>query len=161
MDYCRQRQGRRANGNFLSQETEIMPEKVVITGMGTINPLGFSVKESWENATKSKSVVGPITHFDPSAFQVRIACEVKGFDPEMYLPAKEVRRRDRFEQFAFVATQEAVRQAGFEPDPGLSHRVGVIISCAIGGVKAFQDNVMTMLREGARRVNPFVIPMLM
>ena len=84
-------------------------EKVVVTGMGTVNPLGLSVSESWEAAIHGRSGVGPITLFDASDLEVQIACEVKGFQAENYMSAKEARRRDRFQQFAAVAAQEALR----------------------------------------------------
>ena len=85
-----------------------MQEKVVITGMGTVNPLGLSVSESWQNVTQGVSGVGPITLFDPSGLQVQIACEVKDFDPARFMDAKEARRRDRFEQFSTAAVKEAI-----------------------------------------------------
>ena len=87
-------------------------ERVVITGMGTVNPLGLSVDETWQNMLRGVSGVGPITLFDPINLQVKIACEVKNFNPDTYMPSKESRRRDRYEWFAIAASQEAIRQAG-------------------------------------------------
>lgn len=138
-----------------------MNEKIVITGMGTVNPLGNSVAVSWKNAVEGISGVGPITLFDSSGFQVQIACEVKNFVAEEYLPAKEVRRRDRYEQLAAAAAKEAIDQAGLLVSEGDKSRVGVIISSAIGGLNAFEENVRAVLNEGPRRISPFVIPMLM
>ncbi len=138
-----------------------MPEKVVITGLGAITPLGLSVKESWGNAVEGKSGVAPITLFDASDYQVRVACEVKNFDPETYMPGREARRRDRFEQLASAAAGEAVRQAGLVVDESNADRVGVIVSSAVGGLSSLQDTILTVAREGARRVSPFAIPMLM
>jgi len=138
-----------------------LEERVVITGMGTINPLGLNASETWQHALQGVSGVGPITHFDASDLLVRIACEVKGFNPEDYMSSREVRRRDRFEQFATAASQEAIRQSGFvngRLDPG---RVGVFVSSAIGGVEAFKDAVVASQKDGARRISPFSIPMLM
>jgi 3-oxoacyl-[acyl-carrier-protein] synthase II len=140
---------------------ERMAERVVVTGMGTVNPLGLSVGDSWNNALKGVSGVGPITLFDTSDFQVQIAAEVKGFDPERAMPAKEARRADRFEQFALAAAQEAVCQAGLEVSEAESARIGVIVSSAIGGIKSLSDAVLTVKEEGPRRVSPFAIPMLM
>jgi 3-oxoacyl-[acyl-carrier-protein] synthase II len=138
-----------------------MEDRVVITGMGTVNPLGLSVKESWENLINGVSGVGPISLFDPIDHLAKIACEVKGFKVENYLPGKEARRRDRFEQFACAAAQEAIQQSGFNVNNFDPDRVGVIVSSAIGGVKTFEDGVATLLSGGPRRLSPFVIPMLM
>lgn len=138
-----------------------MRERVVITGMGTVNPLGLSVNESWVNIVNGKSGVGPISLFDSEDLLVQIACEVKNFDPEAYLTTREARRRDRYEQFATAAAQEAVQQAGLEVNGSKGTRVGVIVSSSIGGIKALQDNIMVMLEFGPRRLSPFVVPMLM
>jgi beta-ketoacyl-acyl-carrier-protein synthase II len=129
--------------------------------MGTVNPLGLSVQESWEKAKNGISGVGSITQFDAKDFLVQIACEVKGFHPEDFLPSREIRRRDRYEQLATAAAQEAIRQAGLEDaqlDPG---RISSFVSSAIGGLGSFQDAVEEINREGPRRVGPFVIPMFM
>ena len=93
-----------------------MQERIVITGMGTVNPLGLDVKESWKNVTAGLSGVGPITLFDShaAALQVHIAAEVKGFKPENFMDAKEARRRDRFEQFAVASARQALAQSGLE-----------------------------------------------
>lgn len=138
-----------------------MNDRVVITGMGTVNPLGLSVAESWQNALDGVSGVGPITLFDASELQVQIACEVKNFVPENYMQAKEVRRRDRFAQFASAAAKEAVEQAGLEVSEAQAGRVGVIVSSAIGGLKSLQDAVLIQAEQGSRRISPFAIPMLM
>src|SRR3972149_865945 len=138
-----------------------MPERIVITGMGTVNPLGLSVQDTWHNAVQGVSGVGPITLFDTRGYLVRIAGEVKNFIPESYLPPKEARRRDRFEQLARAAAPEAIRQASLEVGDEDAGRVGVMGSSAIGGLNSFQDSTITVLQEGPRRINPYVIPMLM
>ncbi len=138
-----------------------MQDRVVITGMGTVNSLGLSTAESWRNAVEGNSGVGSITLFDASSFPVQVAAEVKGFHPESVIPAKEVRRTDRFEQLAMAAAKEAICQAGLEIGEGESNRVGVILSSAIGGIKSLQDAVITLVQEGPRRISPFLIPMLM
>ncbi|MBE0408274.1 MAG: beta-ketoacyl-ACP synthase II [Anaerolineales bacterium] len=138
-----------------------MSDRVVITGMGTINPLGHSVTETWQNAVNGVSGVGPITLFDPKDHQVHIACEVKDFQPNDYMPAKDARKRDRFEQLALVAAREAINQAELTVDEDESDRVGVIVSSAIGGINSLEDAILTIENKGPRRVNPFVIPMLM
>ncbi|MES0360360.1 MAG: beta-ketoacyl-ACP synthase II, partial [Anaerolineales bacterium] len=132
-----------------------------ITGMGTVNPLGLSVKETWQNAINGVSGLGPITLFDTSDYLVNIACEVKDFVPENFMAAKETRRRDRYQQFAFAASQEAIQQAGLEVDEAETGRVGVIVSSGIGGLQTLGDNMHVIIEKGPRRISPFVIPMLM
>ncbi|HLO28945.1 MAG TPA: beta-ketoacyl-ACP synthase II [Anaerolineales bacterium] len=136
-------------------------ERVVITGMGTVNPLGLTVEESWKNAINGVSGVGPITLFDSAPLHVHIAAEVKGFEPENYMDAREARRRDRFEQLAAAAAKEAVASSGLELTEANAGRIGVLVSSAIGGLKSLQDAVITNYTEGPRRVSPFLIPMLM
>jgi beta-ketoacyl-acyl-carrier-protein synthase II len=138
-----------------------MQERIAITGMGTINSTGHSAQESWQNVVKGVSGVGPITLFDSSRLLVRIACEVKDYQPEKYLDPREIRRRDRFEQFAAIAAQEAVRQSGLEVTDQNADRIGVVIASAIGGLNTVYDLAMTLRDSGPRRVNPFGIPMLM
>jgi beta-ketoacyl-acyl-carrier-protein synthase II len=138
-----------------------MTTRVVITGMGTVNPLGLNVAETWDKMLRGVSGVGPITLFDASDLLVRIACEVRGFDPANYMEAREARRRDRFEQFASAAAKEAVAEAGLEAREDERGRVAVIVSSAVGGLASLQDTITTMMNEGPRRVSPFAIPMLM
>lgn len=138
-----------------------MQERIVITGMGTVNPLGLNVKESWENVIAGRSGVGPITLFDSSPLQVHIAAEVKNFKPEEFMDGKEARRRDRFEQLAIAAARQALEQSGLKITEQNSGRIGVIISSAIGGLGSLQEATLTNYREGPRRVSPFLIPMLM
>jgi 3-oxoacyl-[acyl-carrier-protein] synthase II len=126
-----------------------MMHRVVITGVGTVNPTGLSVAESWNNIVNGRSGICPITSFDASDFLVKVAGEVK------------VRRRDRFEQFATAASKEALAQSGLQITEENGHRVAVIISSAIGGIKAFQDAVRAVFENGPRKINPFTIPMLM
>ena len=136
-------------------------ERVVITGMGTVNPLGLTVQESWKNAVNGVSGTGPITLFDSSPLNVHFAAEVKGFEPDRYMDAKEARRRDRFEQLGVAAAKDAMASSGLEITDANSGRIGVLVSSAIGGIKSLQDAVITNHTEGPRRVSPFLIPMLM
>lgn len=140
-------------------------EKIVITGMGAVSPIGQGVQETWQNALNGVSGVGPITLFDTETWQhewnVRIACEVKNFDPTRYMDAKEARRRDRFEQLGIAAAKEALESSGLQVGPGNAGRIGVAVSSAIGGLTSLQDAVFTLKDEGARKVSPFLIPMLM
>jgi beta-ketoacyl-acyl-carrier-protein synthase II len=129
--------------------------------MGTVNPLGLTVQESWQNAINGISGIGPITRFNPEGYLVKHACEVKGFAPQEYMDVREARRRDRFQQLASAASLEAIDQAGLEVSEEESGRVGVIVSSAIGGLKAVADNLEVLRDKGPRRVSPFVVPMLM
>ncbi len=136
-------------------------EKIVITGMGTVNPLGLDVAETWKNVVSGVSGVAPITLFDATDWNVKVACEVKGFDPACYMDAKEARRRDRFEQFAVAAAKEALADSRLEVTGANAGRIGVLVSSAIGGIKSLQEAIFTLKDEGARRISPFLIPMLM
>lgn len=138
-----------------------MQDRIVVTGMGTVNPLGLSVNETWKNVTNGVSGVAPITLFDPSSLQVHIAAEVKNFAPENFMDGKEARRRDRFEQFAIASAKQALENSGLEIKEANAGRIGVIISSAIGGLHSLQEAILTNHTEGPRRVSPFLIPMLM
>ena len=136
-------------------------ERIVITGMGTVNPLGLTVEETWKNAVNGVSGVGPITLFDSMPLNVHFAAEVRGFNPENYMDSKEVRRRDRFEQLGAAAAKQAIADSGLEITDANSGRIGVLVSSAIGGIKSLSEAVITNYTEGPRRVSPFLIPMLM
>ncbi len=136
-------------------------EKVVITGMGTVNPLGLSVEDAWGNLINGVSGVAPITLFDPTPLNVHFAAEVKNFKPENFMDAKEARRRDRFEQLAAAAAKMALQDSELEVNEKNAGRIGVIVSSAIGGIASLEEAVITNQTEGPRRVSPFLIPMLM
>ena len=138
-----------------------MQGRVVITGMGTINALGLSVNETWGNILKGVSGVGRISSFDASGLRVQIACEVKDFDPHIYMSPRETRRRDRVEQLAAAAVKEAVHNSGIEVENTDKFRIGVIISSAMGGLQTLYDTYTTVREKGPNRVSPFAIPMLM
>jgi beta-ketoacyl-acyl-carrier-protein synthase II len=138
-----------------------MPERIVITGVGALSALGKTVPETWENIVNGVSGIGPITQFDASGYLVQRVCEVKNFQPQDYMEPRETRRRDRFEQFAAAVAQEALRQSGLEAKEGNAHRIGVLISSAIGGLNTLQEVILTVHDDGPRRANPFAIPMLM
>ena len=138
-----------------------MSDRVVVTGLGAISSLGHSADTNWKSAVNGVSGVGPITLFDASDLLVQIACEVKDFNADEYLDAKEARRRDRFEHFAAVASNEAMGQSGLAITEENAARVGVIISSATGGINTFEDAIKTIQDRGARRLSPFIIPMFM
>ena len=136
-------------------------EKVVVTGMGTVNPVGIGVDQTWKSLIKGQTGIAPITLFDSSEYLVKIAGEVKNFNPADFMDAKEARRRDRFEQLAIVAANEAIHNAGLNFEEIDRSRVGVVVSSAIGGMKSLQDGIFCLKEEGPRKVSPFLIPMLM
>jgi beta-ketoacyl-acyl-carrier-protein synthase II len=139
----------------------MMPEKIVITGMGTVNALGNNPDEAWNNAINGVSGLGPITQFDPTNFLVKVACEVKNFDPTQYIEAREVRRRDRYQQFAAAAVAQALDQSGLEISEKNAARVGMVISAAIGGLGSLEKSIIEVNDKGPRRASPFMIPMMM
>jgi len=136
-------------------------ERIVATGMGTINPLGVDVPTTWYKVVNGVSGVAPISLFNTSESVVKIACEVKKFDPSKYMDNKEARRRDRFEQFAVIAAKEALDSSYLKITESNARRIGVFISSAIGGLKSLQDAINTIKEEGGRHISPFLIPMLM
>ena len=134
-------------------------KRVVVTGLGAITPLGKSVPEYWDGLIKGVSGADIIQQFDVTKFKTRFACEVKDFEPTNYLERKEARKLDRFTQFALIASDEAVKDAGISKDNVDQDRVGVIFASGIGGITTFQDDVMEFARgDGTPRFNPFFIP---
>ena len=134
--------------------------RVWITGVGVVSPLGNNTQAFWDQLIKGVSGAGPITRFDPSAFETRFACEVKGFTPEGVLDRKESKRMDRFVQYAVVAAHEAIGNAGLDLESTDRSRVGVIIGSGIGGMETFEEQHVTLIQKGPRRVSPFFIPMM-
>lgn len=136
--------------------------RVVVTGLGAISPLGHNVNDTWAAIRAGKSGVGPITRFDPANFLVKIAAEVKDWDPAQYMPAKDARRRDRYQQFLLPAAQEAVKHAGLEINDSNRDRTGVIVGASVGGVESYFDQAKLLIdTDDPRRITPFGIPMLM
>jgi len=134
-------------------------KRVVVTGLGAITPLGKTVSEYWEGLANGVSGADYIQQFDCAKFKTRFACEVKDFEPTNYLERKEARKLDRFTQFALIASDEAVKDAGISKDNVDPDRVGVIFGSGIGGITTFQDDVMEFARgDGTPRFNPFFIP---
>ncbi len=134
-------------------------KRVVVTGLGALTPLGKTVDEYWQGLTNGVSGCMPITQFDCSKFKTRFACEVKDFEPTHYLERKEARKIDRYCQFALVASDEAVKDAGISKENVDPDRVGVIFASGIGGLITFQEEVINFaLGDGTPRFNPFFIP---
>lgn len=133
--------------------------RVVVTGLGTVNPLGLDVETFWEACLDGTPGVGPITSFDASRLKTRIAAEVAQFDAENYMERKDARRLDRFAQMVMVATQQALDHAGldFRETPELGERAGVIIGAGIGGMLSFIEGIDTLRERGPDRINPLTI----
>ncbi len=136
-------------------------QRVVVTGLGAVTPLGHTAEESWQAAVRGQSGVGPITLFDVTDFPVSVAAEVKGFDPETVLDRREVRRQDRFEWLANAAANEALAHSGLEITEENSTRIGVVVSSGVGGLETIVDQVTVLITEGPRRLSPFAIPRIM
>ncbi|MEP7163925.1 MAG: beta-ketoacyl-ACP synthase II [Ferruginibacter sp.] len=134
-------------------------KRVVVTGLGALTPLGKTVSEYWQNLTDGVSGCDNIKQFDVTKFKTRFACEVKNFEPTDYLDKKESRKMDRYCQFALVASDEAVKDAGITKDNVDPDRVGVIFASGIGGLITFQEEVINFASgDGTPRFNPFFIP---
>ncbi|MBQ5689268.1 MAG: hypothetical protein IIV21_04810 [Bacteroidales bacterium] len=136
--------------------------RVVITGLGAITPIGNTVSEFWDALCKGVNGAGPITRFDSSKFKTRIACEVKNFDSLQFFDRKEARKLDLYEQFAIVASDEAIRDSKITKDNTDFNEVGVVFSSGIGGINSFYEEVMSHAAgDGTPRFNPFIIPKLL
>jgi 3-oxoacyl-[acyl-carrier-protein] synthase II len=133
--------------------------RVVVTGLGLVTPVGLTVEETWASLLAGKSGAAPITKFDASRLQVRFACEVKGFDPLLYMDRKESKRYDLFSQLALAAAQQAMTQAGLAGGVPHPERTGAIIGSGIGGITTFMEQAELYLTKGPDRVSPFFIPM--
>ena len=137
-------------------------KRVVVTGLGTLSPLGNDVATTWDNAKNGKSGAGPITHFDASKFKTQFACEVKDFDPNQHFDRKKQRQLDLYAQYAIVAARQAVEDAGLEKEGAVDkNRVGVIVAAGIGGLHTFEEEAGYFALNGAEmgpKYNPFFIP---
>jgi len=134
--------------------------RIVVTGMGVISPVGQTTEDAWHAVLAGESGIGPITLFDASELDVRIAGEVKNFDADGRLGRKEARRADRFCQFAVAAALDAVTDADLKMDEEEKDRVGVLVGSGIGGIGSLSNAVQTLNERGPHRVSPFLIPML-
>ena len=138
-----------------------MRRRVVVTGMGTVSPIGNDLPTTWAALIEGCSGVGPITKFDTAGYRTTIAAEVKGFNPRDHFSSKEARRMDPFAQFALVATREAVDDAGLAFDDGLAERTAVVIGSGIGGIATVTKQTILLHERGPSKVSPFVIPMIL
>jgi 3-oxoacyl-[acyl-carrier-protein] synthase II len=138
--------------------------RVVVTGVGLLTPVGNDLRSSWAALLAGQSGAGPISQFEATEeFATRIACEVKGFDPSRYLEAKEIKRNDRFVQFAIAVADEAMGMAGLREEADRAGvppaRFGVLFGSGIGGMYTFEEQCRILISRGAKRVSPFFVPM--
>ena len=136
-------------------------KRVVVTGLGTITPLGNTLTETWEGLLNGKSGAGPITHFDASKFKTQFACEVKNFDASLYVDRKEARKCDRYSLLAIGAAKQAIEDAAMDLESEDKDRIGVIFAAGIGGIQTFEDEVLGYAKTKdtiGPKFNPFFIP---
>lgn len=137
-----------------------MGRRVVVTGMGVVTPVGNSVAATWDALTSGRPGVGPITKFDATKFPVRIAAEVKDFNPGDFMERKEVKRSDVYTQYSVAAAKMAMADAGLSDTSGLDpDRIGVIVGSGIGGLKSFEEQHDVYREMGPGKISPFFIPM--
>lgn len=135
-----------------------MERRVVITGIGLVTPLGLTTAANWDAALAGRSGIGPITRFDASGFGTRFAGEVKDFNPADFIEKKEIKKMDRFIQFAIAAATEAVADSGLTIDETNAERVGVIVGSGMGGLETLGNNEQVCSEKGPDRVSAFFIP---
>jgi len=132
--------------------------RVVITGLGIISPLGNDVAETWENIRNGKSGIGLISHFDTSAFSVRIGGSIKNFDPARYISPKDIKKMDPFIHYGMAAGSQAIEDSGLEVNEKNAHRVGVAVGSGIGGLPGIEKGTQLYLEGGPRKLSPFFVP---
>ncbi|MFO8154664.1 MAG: beta-ketoacyl-ACP synthase II [Pseudomonadota bacterium] len=132
--------------------------RVVVTGLGTVSPVGLDVESSWENLLAGRSGIGPIERFDASDFPTRIGGAVKGFDVTRYLSAKDAKKMDVFIHYGLAAAQEAIDNAGLEVTEENAERIGVSVGSGIGGIGAIETGYANFERGGPRKISPFFVP---
>jgi 3-oxoacyl-[acyl-carrier-protein] synthase II len=142
-------------------EEKSVRKRVVITGIGTVCPVGNDTATAWRNILAGVSGVKPVTLFDPSQFKTKIVAEVKDFDAKALLGRQAARRYDRVSQLSLVATQEAIEHAGLVINDQNRDRVGVLIGSGIGGINTLYENILVYLERGPSRVSPFTVPMML
>ena len=137
-----------------------IPNRVVISGMGILCPLGLNIADTWEALIAGKSGIDDITQFDVTNFETKIAGEVKGFEPGDYISRKDIRRMDRFAQLAVAASHQALESSAFQINANNRDNIGIVIGSGIGGLTTLYEQVKTLLDKGPDRVSPFLIPMM-
>ena len=133
-------------------------KRIVVTGLGVITGVGSGIDEYWSNLTAGKSGIDRVTRFDPEPFTSQVGCEIKDFDPTLYMDKKEANRNDRYVQLAIGATQMAMKDANLSMEGEDPDRVGVLIGSGVGGMESIQTHAFTLFEKGPRRMSPFTIP---
>lgn len=137
-----------------------MDRRVVVTGLGVISPIGSTIEKFWNSLCEGKGGVGPITTFDASMYDSRIAAEVKDFEPSLYISQKEIRRMEKFVQYAVAASIIAVNDSGLNIQNEDPYSIGVMVGSGIGSLRIIEEQHKIILEKGPSRVSPFLIPML-
>ena len=137
-----------------------MKNRVVVTGMGAITPIGNSVEEFWAGIKNKTVGIGPITYFDTTDYKAKLAAEVKNFDPKAYMDPKAAKRMETFSQFAVAATKEALEMSGINMEEEDPYRVGVSVGSGIGSLQAMEREHKKLLEKGPGRVNPLLVPLM-
>lgn len=135
-------------------------ERVVITGIGAVTPIGNTAQEYWDGLLAGKNGIASITRFDTEGYKASVAGEVKDFDPTAYIDKREAKHMDRFCQYALAAAAQAMEQSGLKEGSFDPFRAGTLVSSGIGGIQTFSDEQTKLNERGARRVSPFCIPMM-
>ena len=138
----------------------IRQRRIVVTGLGCLSPIGNNLQDFWQALLAGKNGIGRITHFDPSELTTQIAGEVKNFVPEDFIPKKEAKRMDRVIQFAVAAAKMAIEDANLVINDDNASRVGNVIGSGIGGITTYEQQFRVMIEQGARKISPFFIPMM-
>lgn len=137
-----------------------MKERVVVTGMGAITPIGNSVNDFWQGIKDKKIGFGEVTHFDAAEYKASLAAEVKGFNAEDYMEPRSVRRMELFSQYAIAAAKEAVENAGLDMEKEDAFRIGVSVGSGVGSLQAIEREAKKLLEKGPGRVGPMLVPMM-
>jgi 3-oxoacyl-[acyl-carrier-protein] synthase II len=134
--------------------------RVVVTGLGVVSPIGIGVEENWKSLMAGRSGVGPITRFDASDFSVKIAAEVKGFQPDEFIDKKDQKQMDLFTMYALAAGKMAYKDSGLEINDSNAARIGTLVGAGLGGLHTIEETHKELLAKGPRRISPFFIPKL-
>lgn len=137
-----------------------MNRRVVITGMGAVTPFGNGADKLWESVKNGKSGISLIERVDVSDLPVKVAGEIKDFDPNEFIEKKEVRRMDRFCQYALAAAQIAIENSGLDLESADKKRAGIIVGSGVGGIETIENQYQVLYEKGARRISPFFVPMM-
>ena len=137
-----------------------MERRVVVTGLGIISPLGIGIKENWQALCEGRSGIGPITRFDTTEYETKIAGEVKNFDPTSFLDRKEARKMDPFIHYALASGIMAMEDSHLKIDQSNAERVGVLVGAGLGGLTTIEKYHSILLKDGPKKISPFFIPML-